>query len=175
MPPAAGRHIPYPSWLLREGSVPVPAVIKGSLSSSSYSKLKYHIVFMGKMDYRLRKKNAYSSEFLTAKLLVPSLKVSATRQEPGGCPECHGHWTEGLISLGSPLLHAEQPTVTPELLLTGSLTRCVKLSLSPCTCKVAFRGYGDFHRHPVPGSGPILPIPSHRALLVSSPLQTGVS
>lgn len=56
MPPAAGRHIPYPSSLLREGRAPVPAVIKSSLSSSSYSKLKYHIVFVGKMDYRLGEK-----------------------------------------------------------------------------------------------------------------------
>lgn len=49
VPPAASRHIPG-------GGRPVPAVIKGSLSSSSYSKLKYHIVFLGKMDYRLREK-----------------------------------------------------------------------------------------------------------------------
>lgn len=35
---------------------PVPALVKGSLSSSSYFKLKYHIVFMRKMDYRLREK-----------------------------------------------------------------------------------------------------------------------
>lgn len=54
VPPATG-HIPLLSLLLREGSTPGPAVIKGSLSSS-YSKLKYHIVFMRKMDYRLREK-----------------------------------------------------------------------------------------------------------------------
>lgn len=36
--------------------VPGPALVKGSLSSSSYSKLKYHIVFMRKMDYKLREK-----------------------------------------------------------------------------------------------------------------------
>lgn len=54
MPPATG-HILLLSTLLREGSAPGPAVIKGSLSSS-YSKLKYHIVFMRKMDYRLREK-----------------------------------------------------------------------------------------------------------------------
>lgn len=41
---------------LREGSAPLPAAVKGSLSSSGYSKLKYHIVFRAKMDYRLREK-----------------------------------------------------------------------------------------------------------------------
>lgn len=56
VPPAMGRHIPHCCSLLREGRAPVPAVVKGSLNSSSYSKLKYHIVFMRKMDYRLREK-----------------------------------------------------------------------------------------------------------------------
>lgn len=119
----------------------------------------------------------YSSEILTAKLLPPSLKLSATRQEPGGCPGCHGHWAEGFIfPSGSPLLDAEKPDVTPELLLTKALTHCTKLVLSPCTSGVAFRGGrgrpDGFNRHAVPGSGLILPVTSHRILLVSGPLRT---
>lgn len=63
---------------LREGSTSLPAGLKGSLSSSGYSKLKYHIVFLGKWIMG-SEENECRSEILIAKLLLPSLQLSATR------------------------------------------------------------------------------------------------
>lgn len=88
--------VPWIHPALREGSAPLPAAVKGSLSSSGYSKLKYHIVFRAKMDYRLREKRV--------QLRNPHCKA------PSPIPEALCHLAgagrvplvPGFISLGSP-------------------------------------------------------------------------